>query len=337
MTINNNVSFLAQSTVQSARLSDLRATFDELQRQVTTQKKSENYAGLGTDATNVQRLHNMKSLTDSYLKNMTSVSNRMSLMSSTMTQISDQAKSLVSTVNNMGGATNIGTINQVAQQALDFIADMTNQQLDGRYLFAGSDSGTPPYTNVATAKQNMSQQVTQWLSGASSTTAFLSNTDGMSATNLGLSSGLATSGAVTARISQNMDVDYTVKADDPAFQDIINACAFLANLKQPDAANGDVATTTDFNTAVQHAVDLLNKGMQAMDGANQSLSSKFALIGTIKDQTTSDNALLQTQIDGIENIDPNTAIINLQSLENQLTASYQVTNIVGKLSLTNFM
>jgi flagellar hook-associated protein 3 FlgL len=333
MTISNNVSLLAQSTSQSNRLSDLRATFDDLERQVTTQKKYANYSGFGTDSVNLQRLHNSQTMTNGYLDNINTVLPRINMMSQNMTQIAQLGTQLLSTINLAGGA-NIDTINQVAQQNLGFTKDLTNQQLDGRYLFAGSDAENQPFTDSNTLNSNFSDQINSWLANGGSA-PLISATDAFSTTNLGLSAGLANSGAVTARIGQSTDIDYTVKADQPGFKDIISAFALLSNLKQPGP--GDTATSAEFNSILSHATDVLTRGVQEMNDANQQLAGKTGLIKSIQDNHTSDTNLLQTQIDSLENADPQTAIINMQSLQNQLTASYQVTKIVSQLSLVNFM
>jgi flagellar hook-associated protein 3 FlgL len=161
--------------------------------------------------------------------------------------------------------------------------------------------------------------------------------DGFNANNLGLASGLANSGALTARISSNMDIDYTVKADQPGFQDILRGLAFFANLKYPDPAAGDLATPAEFDAALKHGADILTRGVQEMNDSVKLLDSKFALMKDIKENHRSDMDLLLTQIDRIENVDPSSAIITMQLLQNQLTASYQVTKIVGQLSLVNFL
>jgi len=121
------------------------------------------------------------------------------------------------------------------------------------------------------------------------------------------------------------------------FKNILRALTFLANLKYPDPAAGDLATPAEFDEILRHSVDVLTRGVQEMNDSTKQLASKFSLLKGVKESHTSDMQLLLTQIDRIEAVDPSNAIITMQLLQNQLTASYQVTKIVSQLSLVNFM
>ena len=335
MSVSTNVSFLAQSTSQINRLKDLRASLDDLQRQVTTQKKHDNYGGFGADSLNLQFLRTSKTMTEGYLNNIDTVSARMEMMTKNMTQISQLGSQLLSAIN-LGGATDMSSINQFARQNLSFVEELINQKLDGRYLFAGSDAENQPFVDDSTLNSNFINQTNIWLGGGGNA-QLISTTDGFAATNLGLAPGLAASGALTARVNQNLDIDYTAKADQDGFKNILRALTFLANLKYPDPAAGDLATPAEFDEILRHSVDVLTRGVQEMNDSTKQLASKFSLLKGVKESHTSDMQLLLTQIDRIEAVDPSNAIITMQLLQNQLTASYQVTKIVSQLSLVNFM
>lgn len=338
MTTSNSVSFLSQSLQQSSRLISLRSTIDTLQRQVTTQKKFENFSGFGTTAINLQRLHNTQTLTDTYLNNIATATNRMSLMNTSMSKISELAKQLITAVNT-GDTSNMASINQLAQQNLKFVEELANQQLDGHYLFGGSNVTNQPFADHSTLNSNFVNQINTWLANPAPTanTTLLNTTDAFTATQLGLSNGLAASSASTIRIDQNQDLDYTVKADQSGFQDIIRSLAFLSNIKTPDPSVGDVATAAQLNNVLSHITTVLSRGVQAMNTSTQQLASKFNLIKSLQEAHKADQSLFQSQIDGIENADPASAIISMQALQMQLTASYQVTKIVSQMSLVNFI
>jgi len=338
MTISANVSLLAQSTSQSNRLNDLRSTLDDLQRQSTTQKKYDTYAGFGTDALNLQRLHSSQPLLQSYMDNIDTVSNTMTLMNTSLSQISDVGNQLVQAIQLQlqGGQANMQTIRAQAQQGLSFVEDLMNQNINGHYIFAGSDVTNQPFVDNSTLNSNFQNQLTGWLAGTVSNAQLISTTDSFNASNLGLSAGLAAAGPITARIDQNLDVDYTIKADQPGFQDILRALTFAANLPYPDPST-DVATPTQFNDILNHVLDLTTNGVKEIDDTTQQLASKFNLIKSIRDTHASDMDLEQTQMDKIENADPTSALVSMQALQTQLTASYQVTSMISQMSLTNFL
>lgn len=338
MTITNNVSLLAQTTSQSARLTELRATLDDLQRQATTQKKHDTFSGYGTDSLNLQLLYTTQTMTQGYLDNITTATSRMSTMSNGMAQISKLANELVSAIGT-GDITDMTPINQLAQQNLQFVEDILNQQSEGHYLFAGSDTTSQPFVDHNTLNANFVSQINIWLANAApNADATLTNaTDAFTSPQLGLNAGLAASGALTIQIDKTMDLDYTVKADQSCFKDIINSLAFLANLKLPDPAAGDVATAAQFQNVLSHISSVLSTGIQGTNDENHLLAGKFNIAKSAQENHDSVTAILQSQLDKLENVDPSTAIISLQALQTQLTASYQVTKIVSQMSLTNFM
>lgn len=335
MTILGNVSLLAQSTLQSGRLNDLRSLMDDLSRQVTTQKKFDDYAGFGTSALDVQRLRGQKPLIQTYMNNIDRVSTRMTLMNTSLSNISKIGTSLVSSIQTLiqNGPASINSIQQVSRQGLQTIEELLNQNIDGHYLFAGSDVNNPPFLDDSTLNSNFVTQINSWLATGDNTT-LINNTDGFSGTALGLSSGLAASGNVTARVDDSLDIDYTIKADQPGIRDILRGLAFVANLPIPAAT--DTATRADFNTIMLHILPTVQNAVQEVNGISQQLAGKFNLLKTIKDNHQSDLDLVQTQIDKIENVDPASALTQMQALQTQLTASYQVTKVVSQMSLTNF-
>jgi len=339
MPISSNVSFQAQSTSQIVRLNDLRAMMDDLQRQATTQKKHDSFSGFGTDSLNLLFLRNAQTMTQGYLANIDTVTNRITSMSTAMTQMSKLGNEIVSAIGT-GDISNMAALNQLAQQNLQFVQDLLNTQADGHYLFSGSDNASQPFTNESALNSNFVNQINAWLANPApnADTTLINATDAFDASQLGLNGvGLAAAGQVTMRIDKNVDIDYTVKADQPGFKDIINALAFLANIRAPDPAAGDVATTAQFSNVLSHIGEVLSRGIRGANDENQQLAGKFNLAKNVKESHDNDLSILQKQLDNLENADPSSAIISLQALQTQLQASYQVTRIVSQMSLINFM
>jgi len=340
MAVTTNVSFLAQSTSQISRLKELHSSLDDLQRQVTTRKKHEDFSGFGVDALNLQRLRASKNMTENYLKNIDTVSRRMDLMNQSMNEIIKVSRQVLNAVQVQGqsAATEMKSVNQLAADSLKFVEDLINQTFEGRYLFAGADAETAPFIDHSTLNSNFINRISTWLGGGGNA-GLTSAIDGFTSTNLGLSPGLATSSPVTMRIDDSIDIDYTVKADHAGFKEIIRSLTLLANLKYPDPVGPppDVATPAEFQGMLDYASDKLSKSIQTMSDTSKSLASKFALTKSIKDNHEQDLQTMLTQIDDIENVNPSDAILSLQSVQSQLTAAYQVTKIVKDISLVNYL
>jgi flagellar hook-associated protein 3 FlgL len=338
MTITGNISFFAQATSQSNRLNDLRSLMDDLQRQATTQKKFESLSGFGTGTLNLLRLRNEQPLLQSYMDNIDQVSTRMTLMNTSLSKISEVANQMINTINlqRQNGQINVAAVQQQAQQSLKFVEDLINQNIDGHYLFGGSDMTNPPFVDDSTLNSNFQNQIAPWLAGTITNAQIKATTDGFSLTNLGLSAGLPAAGTVTARIDHNLDIDYTIKADQQGFQDVIRALAFAANLTYPDATT-DVATPVQYNDLLDHILDMATDGVREVNDTSQQLASKFNLVKSIRENHASDLGVGQTQIDKIENADPTSVLTSMQVLQTQLTASYRITQTVSQLSLVNFL
>ncbi len=333
---SNNVSLLGQSTAQSQRLADLRQQMDDLSRQVTTGQVADTYSGLGTNADPLQNLNNQEPLLQSYQANITNVSNKMTLMNNALTNISSVGNQLVTSIQTQlqNDPTDISNIQQIAKQGLSTVEAMINQNISGQYLFAGSDSASPPFADDSTLNSNFNNQIQGWLS-TGNTAALTGTINGFSATNLGLSPGLSTSGNVTTQIGDNQNVDYTVNANAPGFQNIIRALTLVANLPYPSGAN--VATPIDFQNVMNYALTTAQKGVQQVSDTAQTLAGKFTQVQAQQTQNTSDLTLVQNQISKLEGADTTSAIAQMQTLQTQLQASYQVTGMVSKLSLVNYL
>lgn len=337
MTISNNISLLASSNAQTSRLVSMHSLLDDLQRQATTQKKFDTLSGFGPGALNLQRLHTVSTMTQSYLDNIEKVSQRMTLMNNAMTQISKLGNELISSLNlQTTDPQNMQSVVLLAQQNLKFVEDLINQQVDGRYLFGGSDSSTPPFADDSTLNANFASQTSVWFAGGQTTAQMTAITDAFTTTNLGLSQGLATAGAVTARIDDNLDIDYTVKADEAGFKDIIAALTYVANLHYPQPP-ADVATPQQLQDLVDHISATASRGVTEMNNSSRQMASKFSLLTAVRDNHISDRSLFSVQIDKIENADPTEVITNMQTLQTQLSAAYQITSMVSQLSLVNFL
>lgn len=336
----NNVSLLSQSTAQANRLKRLQDQLDVLQRQVSTQKKYDNFSGYGSQTMGLQRAHGIKVQLESYLSNISTVSDRMEMMNKSMSKITEVCNQMVTAIhlNGQNGAEGMASLKQKAQQNLAFIQDLINQQYDGRYIFAGANTTSPPLVDSSGLNSNFLNQVNSWLAGGG-TTALFSATDGFSIANLGLAPGLPTAGNVTVHIDNSTDIDYTIKANDPGFTEILRSMAFLANMDYPDPVGPppDVATEAEFATVMDHISTTLSSGIQSMNTATQQLASKFDLIKSMKESHQTDLGIMLQHIDKIENVDANEAIVSMQIIQTQLTAAYQVTKIVKDLTLVNYI
>lgn len=333
------VSFLGQTVSQSNRLKDLNQTLADLERQISSGKKHDTLAGFGgVVAQNVQRVRMDRSRVQTYLDNITTVNTRINAMSQAMTSarksVSQVIDGLVTALHE--SSEDVGTLSTLAKNALKFVQDLANLNVGGRYLFAGSDTTSAPYIDDAQLNTNYQTEVTNWLNGTNTTAQFSANVDGFSATALGLNPALSSSGTVAVRIDQSTEVDYTVKADQDGFQEIIRALGLMANLKVPDP-NVDIPTTAELDDMLTKVLTIARAGVAQLDQAETDLGTKSGFINAIMEDHQQDAATLDGLIGDTENTDMTDAVTKIQALQTQLQSSYEVTSIISKLSLVNFL
>lgn len=338
MTITN-VSFLGQTTAQNNRLKDLGTELSELERQITTGKQYDTLAGFGgVTAQSVQLTRIDSSSIQTYLSNITVVNNRIQQMNQAMQSAQGVAQQVVDSITSalQTSSADVPSIVALAKNALSFVEDLANLNIDGRYLFAGSDTTSQPFSDSATLNANMQTEMTNWLNGTNTTAQFQSNVDAFSTAQLGLNPALTSAGGVTARIDTSTNIDYTVKADQDGFQQIIAALGLMANMQVPNSGT-DVPTTTDLDQMLTHVSQMAKGGIDQLTSAQTRLATQSTLVASIQNDHNQDATTLANLTQTMEGTDTTTAIAKLQSLQTQLEASYNVTSSMTKLSLVNFL
>lgn len=338
MVVGTSISFLGSQQKNARMLGDLRTQLLDLQRQATTLKKSDTYSGLGSNAVSVQRYRMEVSRITGYMDNIGHVETRIKAQSNAITTAAESARQLLEsiTIEVREGNVDFKAINTIATNALQLVQDALNLDVDGRYMFSGSDTSNAPYQNPAALQMTMQSFVSNWLNGTTSTAQFKTDVNNISNLGLGYGASLSSAGSVYARVDDNVDIDYTVMGDENGFDDLIRGLSLAKNLPIPNEAT-DTATLANYHEMLDHVQSIVRRGVESLDAAAKSLAGKANMIGTIETRLTSDKAVFEDLFMKIEEVDSTEAVIKLQAVQNQLTASYQITNIVSQLSLVNFI
>lgn len=336
MTISK-VSFLGSTQANIARLKDMNATLTDLQRQIASTKKYDTLAGFGVDATAIQRNRTDLGRVQSYLDNISGLTSRITQMNTAMDSTRDAVTQLIDGITTAvrDSSADIPSLKVIAQNALDFVQDLANLKVDGRYLFAGSDSTSAPFTDETVLNNNFQQQLTDWRNGTITTAQLTANVAAMTTADVGMNPGLSASGQVTMRIGETTELDYTVRADVDGFQDIIKALGFMANMQEP--APGDIPTASELDDVIQNIMNIARAGVEKLDAAATRVGGNFNLLNAVEATHESESAMLQGLIGKMENADNTDVVTQIQALQTQLQASYQVTSITNQLSLINFL
>lgn len=135
-----------QSSFAIQRLMNMRAQFDELQRQLSTGMKSKSYAGLGLERGVTVSLNAQLSAIGGYNSTINNVATRLSVSQSALARMSEIGSSVRLAMAQAGFGTNgsgAGTAQKTAQYSLDEMLGLLNAQAGERYLFAGRITDKP--------------------------------------------------------------------------------------------------------------------------------------------------------------------------------------------------
>tara|TARA_R110002110_G_scaffold3104_20_gene15984 strand:+ start:1388 stop:2881 length:1494 start_codon:yes stop_codon:yes gene_type:complete len=141
------VSTLSQSLALRQSIGDMRARFDDLQRQLSTGLKNDTYAKLGTDRNQVLSLSNQLNRLSAYTNTISKTQMRVEVMSDALTRVNKIASDTRSTILTSGFELVNGTQTSAqisANMNLDELVNLMNLQVEDRYLFGGRDTQTRP-------------------------------------------------------------------------------------------------------------------------------------------------------------------------------------------------
>lgn len=136
----------AQSALIMKALVQMRAQFDDLQRQLATGHKSATYAGLGIDRGVTVSLNSQLSAISSYDDTIQNVMTRINLMNTAlgnMISISSQVKAAMVQANGVSNGSGAEVAQQTGLNSLDQLLALLNARAGDRYLFSGRATDTP--------------------------------------------------------------------------------------------------------------------------------------------------------------------------------------------------
>lgn len=299
------VASLAQFDRTQGLIQDTQQLWNKLQLQIASGQKSQDYAGLGTDAERLVSLQSSQTRVQQYTDNNKLVDTRLQTMENSVGQVYDilgQYKTLLVNALNGDNASSLAVTTQ-AQQMLDQVSSLLNVKDGNRYLFSGSKTDTAPVD----------------LSGLpASYTVPTSPGD-----SIGYYKG--DSVALKVQADDNLQVTYGVTAGDSSIEEAIRALDL-----------GIKEAPTD-RTALNHALDVLNQALDTMPDLRTRIGAART---ALSNATTSQNNFMQytdQNVSDIQNVDVTQAISQMNDAQLSLNASYLTVSKLSQLSLLNFL
>lgn len=333
-----SVSLMGKSNAQTLRLQSMNGQLQDLHRQLSSQKKHEKMSGFGTQAFRVQDLRADVNRMETYQTNTHKVTTRMQMMTDSLDKMVETAQGVQDSVmiQTRDGGVEIGDINNIADTAMRFMEDLLNTSDGNRYLFAGSATGSKPMDALATMEANFKDEMTNWRNGSQTYDQMMTNINNFTDAELGLNSDLSVAGKVTTKISDGVEVNQTALANESGFKTLLKGIALAKAAEFPDESV-DIGTADEFHDMMDEITIFLKEGTEDLRETGYRLGSEYSLLKSVEEQNENDINLAETLISEMEDADPTDTVVKIQSLETQLTSSYEVSRIMSQLSLVNYM
>ena len=359
------VSTLGSALDQVERLKTLQSQMTTLQAQLTTGKKTEVFKGLGTDVIASAKSRAGFNALDNYLNNITIADRRIKMTMNAIGEIRTQAEGLLGSMElqTQQGEYEMATLGSYAQNLSEFINNLINAKDGDRYLLSGANTLEKPLNDTGGLDTYTTKQINDWVNGTITTDQFMASYKDktqLTDTVLGYSPEMASgqSKNVTVRVDDNAEIDYTVKANEDPFRNILIAISMMKNLDKaldvvtvdlddplspapgspvvPPGANNE-ERNDNFYKVFNDIASMLNKALDQLDDQNFKLSQAHAQITQIGENHKIEKNSLASVVDRVENVDINEVALRLNMLTVQLEASYRVTSTVSQLNLAKFL
>ncbi len=329
------VSELGKNAQSIGLVNNLNYQLQVLQRQVSTGKKSETFGGLGgAQAQLTLSLRDQLGALSNYQSTIANVKLRADTMGTALASIPVDASDILAKMKAVpqggGNVPNLTILKDAANTMLQSVMTKLNTRVDGKYVFAGNQTATAPLADTSAALTNVDTILADYETGTPAATV-ITSLNGMTNANIGYASNIAAAGTVTARIDEGVTIDYTVKATESPFKDLITGLAMISQLDY------SAAHAADFYT-------LFNNAMSRIDGASSSINTRNGQLGVTRRQledtsnTHGDTSgTVEANLAKAEDIDPAAAATKLSNLQTQIQAAYSLIAQLKGLSLVNYL
>ena len=308
----SRVTNLSSSRLINSLILKSQERINEQQIRLTTQQKSQDYLGIGDDASRLLTVESSLRRIDQFVKNNAFIDMRMETMLNSMDAVGDilkEVRTLVRDVLEDGTLDGIDK-NDFTEIKMDQLEGFLNVKMNGRFLFSGTKTDTQPVNagDLADAPTFDADGVTT----TAEPSFFYQGDDNQ----------------VKARIDEGVTLEYGVKANNEGFEKLIRAIRLVKSTDLTDARVLD---------KFQHALNLLNESADKIGAVELNTGVKFQQLASTTRSLKDTKSILDGVVDEIERADTFEAVSILNQVQTQLEASYATAVRVSSLSLTRFL
>ncbi len=286
--INNNLS--------------IQSKYAEGQIQLSSGFKSDTYQGIATDTNKILNLESESKRIATQTANAETALNRAEIAFDAYGSILTVGQSFIADLRNaINQFSSAAQLQEIAQHNIDQTASILNSTVAGRFIFAGAATKTAPVDLNAAGFGGA-------LPPSAPNTNYYQGDDFVQ----------------SVEISDNFTINYGVRANDPALEQIIRAY--------------DLARTSPGNlAALNEALGLLETGLDDLAVAKANISQNSQTLDRRILENKEQLNLVDGIISGLKEVDLAEVSIKLQEYESQLEASYAVTTKLLRLNIADYI
>lgn len=330
----------------------------EAGKEVSTGRKHDIYADLGSRSASVMRLRANENDTQTFMQSNEVLENKLQAMMTSVDATRERIQSVLETTlaNATQPRSGAEVLQRDARAALESLVATLNTSYNGDHLFAGLQSDSAPLTrysetNAVTGLSPEDAMASLFGGGpvdAATAASIADDIDQAFASNdavdpnrnyeatfyngsPALDGGGQPTKQVNAWINVGQEVVYGARANDEAFREAYKGLAMLA---VTDVSQMDEAA---YATWMDRVVDSLTAGQEGLLDVSARIGFNQQIVETTQTQLTDLSLVQRTQISQYESVDPYEAITRMTNLETQLQASYQVSSRLSGLSILNYL
>lgn len=291
---------LFQNTFRN--LSGVQATLGELQKQVSSGIKAQDFRGLNGQVEQFTFLEGKMRQTTQFIQNNQINVARLKTADqalSQMIEITDQLENIFVQRQNGAASQHISFVQQVKNMT-DSIVSEVNVKFDGRSLFGGTNTADLAVTNAYTPPAEDGVPDDGYYGGSKTNVVY--------------------------RADERIEFDFPVRADDPAFQKLFAAVNMAIKAHDADDYDG-----------VAKAVDMLQAAQADLNTARARVNSSTIALEQINERHNSTKLYIKGVTEEISKTDVVGASIEIANNQAILQAGFQAFSRLQSLRLVDFL
>ncbi|TMJ74749.1 MAG: flagellar hook-associated family protein [Alphaproteobacteria bacterium] len=339
----------AISEVARLTIMKLQSQLVEAQKEVATGRYADVGATLGSRTGQSVSLRQEETRLQAIIDSNGLVATRLDASQSALKSISDDAQTYLDQLISSRTGDVQHSIEGEARNGLKGLIGTLNTQIDGAYLFAGTNADAKPIVDYEQSPPSASQQAVD----AAFVAAFGFPSSDPQVANISASdmqTFLDTSFAdlfkdpawkntwsqasdqnVRSRISSSELIDTSASANDDAIRKLVSAHVMVAAL---GTAN---LNQSAYQEVIDHASTLTSEAIQGLTTMQADLGSAQQRVTDANSRMTAQADIITNHIGALEGVDPYEASTRLSSLMTQIETAYSMTARIEKLTLLNYL